>query len=295
MDIKQLETFITVCKRKSFSIAAKELYITQPTVTNHIQALEDELKASLIVRASRNISLTPQGELLYAFAVKTISEKQRLNDAISELSGNFGGLIEVATSTVPETLLIPKLIKKFNKAYPEVTFRVRHLDSATVIEELESKNYSIGFSGFKKTGSFLKYYKIAQDRMVVIEGKDSGFINKDTPTIRAEDIKNLPLISREEGSGSKSFVFRNLINKKNMNVVAEVDSNHLIKQMVAENIGISIISIRSITEAEKEQFHIYELAEGRLERDLYLVLNPNMNLSIIEARFKELCLHEGEK
>ncbi|HIE0089009.1 TPA: LysR family transcriptional regulator, partial [Clostridioides difficile] len=102
MDFKQLEVFVAVAKHQSFSKAARELFLTQPTVSAHIQNLERELETVLINRSNKVITLTKSGEILYEHAIYILNNCKRAIYDIKEYSGKIEGIIDIACSSIPE-------------------------------------------------------------------------------------------------------------------------------------------------------------------------------------------------
>ncbi len=123
MDFRQLETFIEVADSKSFSRAAEKLYITQPTVTNHIQNLEKELGGTLLInRSGKNISLTDAGELLYKYAINIVNYCEMAKFDLAEHKGRIQGHLSIFSSSVPRKYILPQIIKDFSMKYPNVSF-----------------------------------------------------------------------------------------------------------------------------------------------------------------------------
>ena len=136
MDVKQLEAFVAVAKYKSFSKAARELFLTQPTVSAHIQNLEKELDAVLFNRNNKCITLTKSGEILLENAVSILNNCKKAIYDIKEYSGKIEGLIDIASSSIPETYILPDFIKSFSSKYPDVKFSISHYDSQYAISEI---------------------------------------------------------------------------------------------------------------------------------------------------------------
>lgn len=113
MDFRQLETFIEVANLKSFSRAAEKLYITQPTVTNHIQNLEKELGTLLINRSGKNISLTEAGSLLYEYAINIINTCEMAKFDLASYKGRIQGHINIYSSSVPRKHILPNIMVSF--------------------------------------------------------------------------------------------------------------------------------------------------------------------------------------
>ena len=101
MNLKQLEAFVKVAETKSFSAAAKQLYLTQPTISAHISSLEKELNACLLVRSTKGVSLSEAGKELYAYAEQMLELEQKIRERFGLSSGERGSVLRIAASTIP--------------------------------------------------------------------------------------------------------------------------------------------------------------------------------------------------
>lgn len=147
MEFNQLESFISVVKHNSFSYAAKELYTTQPTVSNNIKNLEKELNTILLDRTSKTITLTDSGKLLYKYAVELINIRDKAKFVILEHDRKVEGEIEICVSSIPEEYVLPYIIKSFLKVYPKVSFSVTHKNSKDVVDEILQGKLNFGIVG----------------------------------------------------------------------------------------------------------------------------------------------------
>ncbi len=141
MDFRQLESFVEIVKRKSFTKAAKNLYLAQPTLTGHIQALEEELGTVLLNRTGRSIFLTEAGEILYNHAVNILNMREQTFYSLSAYQGKLHGELAIAASTVPPQnyLLPPQLLAAFSQDYPGVSFELGgQFDSQEVLQAIMS-------------------------------------------------------------------------------------------------------------------------------------------------------------
>ena len=136
MDFKQLESFITIAKYNSFSKAARELYLTQPTLSNHIQNLESELGILLFDRKGKTIELTDAGKTFKNHAVEIIKKRDSAVFTINDIIGKFDGLLELPSSSVPEEFVVPDVIAGFSAKFPGIRFKIYHLDSQDVLESI---------------------------------------------------------------------------------------------------------------------------------------------------------------
>ena len=216
MDVKQLEAFVAVAKYKSFSKAARELFLTQPTVSAHIQNLEKELDAVLFNRNNKCITLTKSGEILLENAVSILNNCKKAIYDIKEYSGKIEGLIDIASSSIPETYILPDFIKSFSSKYPDVKFSISHFDSQYAISEILNGRISFGFVGSKTSNPQIKYFDLINDELVLIAPIDLN-IDNDNGYIDIDELNKLKFIMRKEGSGTRNLTF-NILKEHNFNI-----------------------------------------------------------------------------
>ena len=114
MDLKQLETFITVVEWDSFSEAAKRLYLTQPTISTHIKQIENELNTELLKRTTKKLELTPEGREFYNYAKSISRIMESMQDSFSKKSLTT---FNIGASSVPATYILPSLLAKYHKTH----------------------------------------------------------------------------------------------------------------------------------------------------------------------------------
>ena len=188
MDFKQLEIFVAVAKHKSFSKAAKELFLTQPTVSSHMQNLEHELNTVLINRNNKNVTITEPGKILYTHALEILNNRQRALYNLNEYSGKIEGIIDMACSSIPETYILPEFLKFVVNKYPDVKFNISHYDSQDAISEIIDEKISFGFVGSKVSNSQINYIDLVDDELVLIASKELEIPNENG-YVNIEDLK----------------------------------------------------------------------------------------------------------
>ena len=148
MNLKQIEAFVYVADEKSFSKAASRLFLTQPTVSAHVSSLEEELGTTLFIRSAKGAELTKDGKRMYLYAKQMIE----LHDVILHQFGDGSGStvqhqVIIAASTIPAQYLLPEILARYSRQYPNARFSVRETDSAGVIREITEHTAEIGFTG----------------------------------------------------------------------------------------------------------------------------------------------------
>ena len=113
MEFNQLESFISVVKHKSFSKAARELFLTQPSISNNIQNLEKELGAVLLDRKGKTIALTDSGKIFYRYALELINTREQAIHSIKDHLNKIEGKIELKASSIPEQYIFTLYNKRF--------------------------------------------------------------------------------------------------------------------------------------------------------------------------------------
>ena len=162
MNLKQLEAFVKVAETKSFSAAAKQLYLTQPTISAHISSLEKELNACLLVRSTKGVSLSEAGKELYAYAEQMLELEQKIRERFGLSSGERGSVLRIAASTIPSQYLLPDILASFRREYPGEQLKVLETDSAGVVDMILSHKADVGFTGTvleKGSCTYLPFYQ----------------------------------------------------------------------------------------------------------------------------------------
>ena len=294
MDFRQLEVFLAIAKFKSFSKAAEHLYLTQPTVSNHLSNLESDLNTVLInrSRSNKNISLTRAGELLYDYAINIINLRENAKFKLGEFKGKIVGNIEIASSTVPEQYIIPGIICEFNKIYPDVTFTICHYDSAQVVKGIINGDIDFGIVGAKIPHNQLKYVDLTEDELVVVIPYGGSVQNADATEVRLKDLLKEKFILRERGSGTRSIIEKSLkrenIDINKLQIIAYIENAETIKQCIRRGLGISILSKCTIEDEIKyKQLDYINISDTELKRNFYFVYHSQRLPSPLESEFQK--------
>ena len=126
MTLKQLEAFVRIANNKSFTLAAKELFITQPTVSAYINNLEEELGVRLFDRTTKEVQLSEEGDSIYLYAkeILELADKIQSSFSVNEDENKLRQVV-ISTSSIPGQFLVPEILAAFKKKFPEVDFKVR--------------------------------------------------------------------------------------------------------------------------------------------------------------------------
>jgi DNA-binding transcriptional LysR family regulator len=289
IDFRQLETFCRVAELKSFSKAANDLYLTQPTVSGHVLALEKSLQLRLFDRMGRETRLTKAGKVFLEYALRILSYRKEALSAISEFSQGIRGELLLGASTIPGEYVLPQLIAGFRRDYPQVLFSLKMGDTREVVQFVLQGEVELGLVGAKLKRDQLHYDFFVEDELVVIGSPE--FASLRGAKIDVEEAFREPWILREEGSGTQIAVEK-VFNKKGkslrqLNRVAEMGSTSAVKQGVKAGLGLAFVSRKAVYE---------ELTAGSLDRieitgldpisrPIYTVFHSGRTLSPVGSRF----------
>src|SRR4029453_12782061 len=186
MDLRRLEIFVRVAEFGSFSRAAEALFLTQPTVSEPVRALEDELGVQLLDRLGRGAAPTPAGQLLLGYARRLLTLASEAHQAIDQFQGRLSGELMVGGSSIPGEYVLPALIGAFRAKHPEIAVSLQIGDSRIVQEWVEAGRVEIGVVGVRPTARALESRQIMADELVVVVAPDHPWAGRAAITV--EDI-----------------------------------------------------------------------------------------------------------
>jgi DNA-binding transcriptional LysR family regulator len=296
IDFRHLETFCRVADLKSFSKAADDLFLTQPTISGHILSLEHSLSLRLFDRTGREVRLTKAGEVFLRYASKILSSRRDLLNALSEFSQGIRGELALGASTIPGEYLLPKLMGGFKKGHPHFTFSLKIADTKEIVQLVLQGDVEFGMIGGKLNHDFLHYEKYEEDEIIVVAPFGHPLTKK--KKVDFVDLLKEPWIIREEGSGTQMAVERALRKKgknlKQFNVVMEMGSTSSMKEGVKAGLGLAFISKRAVEEEMNRgllsRIHVEEI--DPISRQLYIVFHRGRTLSPIGMEFLRF-LHQN--
>ena len=291
MNLKQLEAFVQVAEGGSFSKAARELYLTQPTISAHISSLEKELNVRLFVRNTKEVSLSDNGKDLYKYAKQMVDLQGKIEEHFGMRKDSGKHCITIAASTIPAQYLLPKVLMRFNEKYPEEQFKIKETDSAQVVTQIVDCMADVGFTGTVLEKKHCKYIPFYKDELVIIAPNMEKYrrIQEECPN----DISWLErehVIMREEGSGTRKEAEKQLrsagVNMADLEIIASIENQETIKKSVRQGMGVSILSRLAATdEAKAGQMLIFPIPGADDGRDINVVYNRNYQLSRSAERF----------
>lgn len=288
------KVFYFVASRKSFSAAARKLYISQSAVSQAIRQLEEKLDCSLFFRNTKKVKLTHEGQALFTYVEQAFnfikSGEKRLEDMNSLVSGE----IKIgASDTICKYYLMP-FFKDFNEKYPGIKIKVTNRTSAKCIELL--RNGSVDFSVVNIPLSNdlpqLEFRATRTVQDVFIAG--SSYTHLKNKKLHLKDLEQLPLLVLEKNTITRDY-FDNMLNRYNVEINPDVElgSIDVLMDMAKIGLGISFVPDFCAQAAADSDVFKLNIIEDVPQRSMGIVIHKNIPLSLASSKFLEMLVEEA--
>ena len=273
IDERLLSLYI-LSKEKNYTKTANTLNLTQPAISHHIKSLEKEYNQKLIVKKGKNLTLTPAGEILVQYYDKFKSLDVRMNEDITNIN-SLNKFIDIGITLTAGEYLIPSILNIITKSIPNISINF-HTDNMEKIYK-GVKNDVLDFAiiegQFPKETS-INSFLLAEDEMILVTSPSHTF--KNMKKINRLLLQKERLIVRERKSNTRTLIEEFLNNNgdsiSRYNVMLELENINLIKELVSQNYGVSILP-RSVCQQEikKGKLIEVELEDFHIHRGIYIV------------------------
>lgn len=257
-DFRKIEAFCKVCEQRSFSKAGEALFLSQPTVSAHIQALERDFEVRLLDRMGRTVLPTPAGAVLYRYAKQAFARLEAAKAEISALTLEVTGDLVIGSSSIPAHHVLPDVLAAFTKQHPKVHPSLMVGSSAAILRHVHDGDIMTGIVGLiGHSEPDILATPLLESEIVIIapRGMDIPTVQADMgeacgkeccsplPEVSFAQAQGLPWIVREESSTTRKLFEEALhhagYNVRQMHVRLMVDSSHAAVQYVRAGLGVS--------------------------------------------------------
>ena len=290
-----MRVFVTAARTLSFSKCAAALNITQPAVSRHIGELEARYGMPLFSRGSSGVGLTKAGGLLLSHAESLLSAYQKMDYDMELLSQTSQGRLSIGASTTIAMYLLPPVLASFMELSGGVEVSMLSGNSENVEQWLRDGTVDIGFVENASRRPWLHYEPLMADELVLVAGTQGryGTLESVTP----EELRGLPLVLREKGSGTREIIERALSRRgicvEDLNVVIELSSTEAIKSFVRSSDTLAIVSVIALhRELADGSLRIVDIDGVDMPREFATAVRPG-EFSGLNARFHDFVIREA--
>jgi LysR family transcriptional regulator, transcriptional activator of the cysJI operon len=238
---QQLLVYVTVVEKGNFTRAAEELHMTQPAVTQYIQALERMVGTKLLDRSNKYVGVNKAGEIVYHHAKQILGLYTSMQFLVDDLMQTAGGRLSIGASYTYGEYILPYIIAQLRSQYPLVKPTVTIGNTKEIEELVLSRQLDVGIVEAELKHEKLHIEPFAEDKMYVIASANHPLIKEQQ--VEVTDLDNETWIVREEGSGTREATDKmfSALHIKPANLM-ELGSTQIIKESVEAGIGITLLS-----------------------------------------------------
>ncbi|MEI6727574.1 MAG: selenium metabolism-associated LysR family transcriptional regulator [Actinomycetes bacterium] len=282
MDIRQIRLFCRIVDRRSFSLAADELHITQPAASQQIRSLERELKTTLLDRSRRTVVPTDSGQVLYRYGREILDLHERACTEIRDLGELVAGRVDVGASTGPGEHVLPGMLTRFKEEFPGVAVSLHVDDTHAVVERVLAREFELGAVGAVTPRAELVAEPLARDELVLVCSPSHPWAKRGSVTLA--DVVAEPQIVQQPGAGVRMVVEKHLrdhgLRPERLNVVMEMGLMESAKQAAIAGGGVTFLSRWAIgPELEHGALVVVPVQAFQILRDFYTVRSKTRVLS----------------
>ncbi len=284
--LRQLEVFEAIARLKSFTRAAEELFLTQPTVSMQIKKLTDEIGLPLFEQIGKKIYLTDAGKELYQTCLGIFEHFSRFEMIASDMKGLKSGKLRLAVVTTAK-YFTPRLLGMFCQEYPGIDVALIVTNRERVLERLSNNQDDLYILGQVPDAVDAVAEVFLDNPLVVLASADHPLSRE--KKISIERICDEPFIMREPGSGTRMATERFFLEHGHkLKVRMELGSNEAIKQAIVGRLGIAVLSRHTLAlDAPMGQLAILDVEGFPIERHWYFAYPSGKQLSIVAQTFLE--------
>lgn len=290
--LRQLQVFESIARHNSFSRAAEELHLTQPTVSMQVKKLVDILEAPLFERIGRKVYLTAVGQALYASVNGILEQLSIAEQKINHLKGFSGGSVKISVISTAQ-YFVPKVIHEFMQSYPDVSVILRVGNKESLLKRIAQNKDDFYLLGQPPEGLNIESTLLADNPLAFVANSSHSLVGQ---KLQIEDLANETFLMREVGSGIRSQiekVFEELNFQPRLQMV--LGGNEVIRLGLLQDLGVTVTAVSTlIKEIDAGEISILNVAGFPIQRHWYLAYPKGKVLSIAAEELINLLRLEGK-
>lgn len=271
MNIERLKVFKKVAEFKSFTRAAEELFMTQPSISKNIKLVEDFYGVRLFDRSGNHIELTESGSKLLNYANDILILAEEAKNILKEVDNSREEKIILGAGSTFGSYILPGILKQFVRINPSIHFTIEISNAKKVIDRYSKGQIDIGIVGAIVQRSDLNYYPFITEKLQFIVSRHHAWAKK--TKITASMVKDEPFFLRENGSGLRYLIEERLLAAGiELSNVTELPNNEAIVKLVEAGLGVSIVPENAIVHNNQTMnIETFEIQGVDLEHHYYLI------------------------
>jgi len=275
LNLNQLRVFYHAAKNLNYTVAAGELFITQPAVTAQMKAFEEACNLKLFRKKGRNLFLTDEGLALYGYAEKIFKYEKEIENAIEDMHELKRGVLSLGTTKAYARYFMPLMLTNFHENYPDIKIQLDEGSSLDMTRSLLDFKNEVAVIAKAEDLPGVEFSPFSKEEMAVIVAPGHPLTRK--KAVSFKELAQEPFIMKENGSGTRKLVEKAFASANcEPNILMETSNTEFIKQLVQRGDGISIVVKEAVA---------LELGEKKLAK--VPLKNPQIYLDVSIACLKD--------
>jgi len=292
--LRQLSTFEAVARLKSFSAAAEEMHVSQPTVSKQIKSLHEEIGLPLVEQIGKKISLTEAGQELYATCGEWLDTWGRFEQTIANLKGMKQGRLRITAVTTTKYFM-PRLLGPFLSRFPNIDISLEVVNRDRLLERLSRNEDDLYIMGVPPDDIDVEAEPFMDNPLVVLAPASHPLTGRKRIPFRT--LGKEKFLTRERGSGTRIALERFFAERDTpLNIRMELGSNEAIKQAVIGGLGLALLSQSTLSfEAGQKGLTTLDVVGFPIMRAWYVVRPKGKPLSVVAEYFLKFLRENTDK
>lgn len=296
-DIHRLQVFLTAAETINFTETARRLHMTQPSVSQHIQALEQHFDVALFDRAGRYLQLTEAGERLAPLVREMVRQWVRIEETMETMKGEVAGHLLVGCSTTPGKYVLPQLLAQFHERYPRVRVSCHVSSQEHSLQMLCDGDVHCALASAPHISyGEIEFHPLITDPISLIVPTDHPWAGRGA--IEPEELCEAQFIVREEGSGTRNAVREALaeagILESDLDTLITLGNSEAIALAVQEGLGAGFVSNIVVSRLVDRRVCVVPIRGISISRDIYFCHHIRRPATLAQSAFRAFVLQESE-
>lgn len=290
---RRLQVFHAVARLGSFTRAAETLFMTQPAVTFQIKQLEEQFNTRLLDRGHGKVTLTPAGDIVFAYAERILGLSDEMETRINELTDDVSGVLTIGASPTIASYWLPRLLATFKQKYPRIVPRLFVGNSENIQNRVIAHDLDVGMVEKEVDDPDLECSLAYRDELMVVVPPTHPLAKR--PSVVATDLEEYPFVDRDPGAAiralAEEFFRKGGVQPENLKRAAELGSLAVIKQLVRDGENdFAIVSRASLHRELRDGSLIAISLEPRLYSSLNILVPKDRFRARLHSTFAEYAI-----
>ena len=279
INLNQLRAFYQVAKCQNVSIAAKNLFVSQPAVTAQVKLFEDNCGLKLFKKKGRNLHLTDEGKALYKYARKIFEYEKKIESAVEQMKELKQGILRLGSARTYARYFMPFLLTGFREAYPSVKIHLDQGSSLDMIHSLKELKNEVVIVAEAEENSDICFIPFSREEVVLLLSPDHHLARK--KSIDFKIVAEEAIILKDQGSGTRRLIDKLFIqNNHTPNVLMETGDAEIIKLLVQHGEGVSFLVREAVAvELQAGKLATVPIKDQKIFLDVSIAYLKNQPLS----------------